>query len=284
MTCSTSQLSGIMLLCCLVTACSARGALYGSQPDSGQIIEIDPVTGAVARGFAAPDENFQQVGLSGAESGSVLIWLNSSGASTQAMITRIDPGTGAVLSVHMALSSFGAPIHGLTSQPVAATNYLVSGGPSAPFSSQHGYDGKEYDEFDLGSPIESLAGDGFGRSFAGCRDNFVREFDPVSGAILNTFPLSAGWGGLAYDGTHLYATSTIAVGGTLLGMIHTLNPDTGALLRSVTIASGGPVTGLGVAVPEPASGVIAGAALLMMGRRQRHSRLPVRGIGTQKVP
>src|SRR5688500_11563187 len=126
----TARLAGVAMIGFLATASPARGALFGAQADTGQIVEIDPVTGTIVRGFAAPDSSFGQVGLSAAENGAVLIWRNSSGAATQDMITRIDPITGSVLSLHTPLSSFGAEVHGLTSQRIGETDYLVSAGPS----------------------------------------------------------------------------------------------------------------------------------------------------------
>lgn len=264
-------LGGILFV--LFRAGPAIAALFGTQPDAGRIVEVDPTTGAVLRDFAAPDPAFTEVGFSGAEDGSVLIWRSSTGSTSIDRVTRIDPITGNVISYETPISAFGAEVRGLTSQQIGGVDYIISGGGSAPLTAQRGYSSTQYDELEVGSPVRSLGGDSFGRSFAACFDGTgtIREFDPTSGVVSNTFEFAPSVRGLAYDGQFLYAAGVTASGNTLIGTLHTLDPNTRAIVRSVTV-DGGQLTGLGVAVPEPSSAVaalLATAITSLLGRRQR---------------
>ena len=76
---------------------SAPAVLFGIQPYTGMIVQLDPATGAVVGQFSAPVGASAIAGLSGAEGGKVLIY--QSDASDSSQLYRIDPASGSVLSV-----------------------------------------------------------------------------------------------------------------------------------------------------------------------------------------
>ena len=76
------------------------GVVWAVQPASGRILKIDPATGLILGSFAAPDAlaaNHTQIGLSIAEGGNSLIYVNSDIDPTT--LYRLDPNTGNVLSI-----------------------------------------------------------------------------------------------------------------------------------------------------------------------------------------
>lgn len=263
---SSPRVLGYLALLSLSLTAPAQAALFGIQSDSDSIVEIDPTTGAILRGFPAPDPNLRAlIGLSGAENGSVLLWEDSYGETTLGRITRIDPISGAVLGYFN--SSF-AIAEGLTSERIAGTDYLIVGGRGNGLLVQRGYGSTDIRELDLGSVVTSLGGDGFGRSFAACRDDTFREFDPVTGSVLQTFPFLNAVRGLAFDGQYLYATNQVVEDHAFVTLLYTVDPDTAQILRTVTV-TGGPIQGLAVAIPEPSllTLILIPAALTRVPRR-----------------
>jgi len=251
-------LLAIVFAVVLSLAGRAHGALYGAQPGSGKIVEIDPVTGAILRGFAAPDPSFNLVGLSGAEGGSVLIYQNTNGETSQTRITRINPLSGSVLDYHTPLTATG--VRGLTAQNVGGTQYLINAGSDALI--QHGYDSTQYDVLNYGSgTARALGGDDRGRSFVETFEQTVwtiREFSPASNSVLNSYSSPSGVTGLAFDGQYLYAAANEAQGSDLVSRIYTLDPSNGAIVRSVLL-QGSLVNELAVALPEPSYALILAA-------------------------
>lgn len=77
---------------------STAGIVWGVRPAEGDIVVIDPETGAVIRSFPAPDAlaaNHTRIGLTAAENGSSLLYINSD--VDPSLIYRLDPTTGTVL-------------------------------------------------------------------------------------------------------------------------------------------------------------------------------------------
>ena len=91
--------------------------VWGVQPASGQIVKIDPSREIVVGSFSAPGNllpNHTDVGLSIAEQGASLIYLNSDDDPNT--LYRLDPETGAVLSTETPAFGTGLPYHGLSTE------------------------------------------------------------------------------------------------------------------------------------------------------------------------
>lgn len=94
-----------------VTTLSVEGIVWGVQPATGQILKIDPGSGAVLESFSAPGNlspTHTQIGLAIAEGGASLLYVNSDDDAS--VLYRLDPDTGAVLSTE---SLAGNTIDGL---------------------------------------------------------------------------------------------------------------------------------------------------------------------------
>jgi subtilisin family serine protease len=88
--------------------------VWGAQPSSGMIVSIDPRTGSELYGFPAPggmSPGQSRIGLSMAEGGQTLLYVNSDVDPTQ--LYRLDPLTGATLSVESIDSASGIAYDGL---------------------------------------------------------------------------------------------------------------------------------------------------------------------------
>ena len=107
----------------------------------------------------------------------------------------------------------------------------------------------------------AIGGDDTGRLFIAI-NNGIYEFSPfTANSIIRSYsaPVGAGIaGGMAFDGVSLYLSD-------LNSRLYTINPDTGAVIRSVIVQSG-PLIGLGARVPEPTMvSLMALSAWLMAG-------------------
>jgi len=77
-----------------------QSLVWGVQAQTRRIVLLDPTSGLVLHSFDAPDAltpNHSQIGLTMAEGGSALLYVNSDVDPTA--LYRLDPATGAVLSV-----------------------------------------------------------------------------------------------------------------------------------------------------------------------------------------
>ena len=219
-------------------------ALFGLETLTNQIVQIDPSTGNIVNAFPSPTPLTQIAGISGAENGDTLVIQSNLNAGS---VFRIDPRDGTILSTEtMALSSNNRG--GLTFDNTSL--FAIDNGFGV--DRQDGFGGAVAPHLSIVAPDfpGALGGDDNGRHFVAA-GLLIQEFDPVNpNTIINTFPQPSGaqLTGLAFDGTHLYASDT------LNNLIYTLDPDTGAVLNSVVIAS--PIDGLGVANVESATGVV----------------------------
>ncbi|MEN6496780.1 MAG: SdrD B-like domain-containing protein, partial [Thermoguttaceae bacterium] len=212
-------------------------ALFGIQPNTNKLVQLDPATGAVVRSFSLPvATDSQYAGLSGADDGQSLIFQTGDSGP----LYRIDPNTGRVLSVETRAESGYGPT-GLSFETGATASIFAFNGASA-VQRQDGYGGSLADfvaNVFPGSP-GAMGGDDYGRHFVFAQDAIL-EFDPQTpNTILRRLPAPAtNVAGLAFDGFRLYAS-------TLAGDLFTLDPNTGAILNQ-TFAQGGYLIGLGVA-------------------------------------
>lgn len=263
----------------LVAAAPAHADVFGIQALLGRIVTVDPTTGNITNSYATPDAISRtqgNAGLSYAAGLDQLLYIDTAIGNT---LYRLDPRTGATLGT--AVGS-GFTLSGLSYQRLDGTDYLYYGHQNVDIHRQAGFGGTEDFFFNqpsgTGNPTEGLGGDGYGRAFVISSDG-IHEYDPRTGQNLNVLSQFTPGNlaialGLAYDGNFLYASTSL---GTLL----TIDPNTGALVRSVIVA-GGSLIELGArgtqiaAVPEPATVALLGAGLLAIGiaRRRRASLRP----------
>lgn len=212
-------------------------ALYGVQPVSGNIVQVNPVSGAIIRSFAAPagitaaDVN---IGLSGAEDSSTLLYVNTDVSRGQ--LLRLDPADGSVISTE---TTGSWDLDGLGYENDGASDLIFTSHSAGDMHRQVGFSGPETFGWVTGAPVGGVGGDGFDRQFGFFTDGMIREYDPFNSvAPLSVLPSPApNIQGLAFDGTNLYASAAT-------GELFTLNPDTGAVLNTATVA-GGALFGLG---------------------------------------
>jgi len=244
----------------LCTPAMAQTTVWGVQSSTGKILKIDPLTGAVLGSFATPAPiaaAADHVGLTIAEGGTSLLYINTD-VSTN--LYRLNPNTGAILS-----TVFGDNFqnHGLSYEKIGGSDFIYYSHLSSDTHRQSGFGGTTTFFWGPGAPTGGLGGDGNGREFGIYSDGLIHEFNPSVNqtTFLSTLPEpSAGLEGLAFDGTFLYASNSA-------GQLFTLNPNTGAVLHTVTVG-GGTLVELGAAVtgstgvPEPgALGLCTGLAV-----------------------
>lgn len=247
---------------------ATAGFVFGVQPSSGLIVRVDTTTGAVVGNLAPPvavAANHTNLGLSLAEGGTSLLFMDSNVNST---LYRLDPTTGAVLSTH---STAGFATNGLSYEEIGGQDFVYLSHASTDVHRKGpGFNGGESFFFTPGSPV-SLGGDGFGRQFVALTNGNIAEYNPSSGAVLNSFAGPSGVRGLAFDGTYLYVSNSN-------GQLLTLNASTGSVLTTVTVAGGGLfdlAAAPGVtAVPAPPAVLLGllGATGATFGLRVRRTR------------
>jgi hypothetical protein len=258
-------LKGVVASALLVAAAgqAQAGFVQGAQSGTGRIVLVDSDTGAVVSGFAVAGlaANHDLIGLTRAENGGALLYINSNVSNTQML--RINPTTGAVLQT-IAVANWTTD--GLSARGGAADSVYRSHGANlgGDMHLMAGYTGAESFFFTPGAPLGGVGGDGFGRQFAAYNDGTIKEFHEVSGAILNSFAAPAGGvRGLAYDGSFVYAS-------TANGLLVKMNANTGAVLSSVVVQDGAlfglaAATGEQTVVPVPAGAVLFGLGMVSLG-------------------
>jgi len=249
-------------------ASSASAQVWAVQPGTGRILTINPANGAILNQFGAPDAlagGQRNIGLSIAEGDSTLIYHNSD--NNNAVNYRLNPATGVLLSIE---GKDGWTVDGLSWQQGATGAPLIyTSHSSGDVHRQVGYGGSDTFFWEgAGVPRGGLGGDGHGREFMIATDGNIYEYDPFNaGVTLNFFPAPFTPGaafpleGLAFDGASLYASDTV-------GTLYTLDPNTGAILNTVTVQGGG-LYGLGAVIPAPASIGLLGLLGVASGRRRR---------------
>jgi hypothetical protein len=241
--------------------------VWGVQPATGQILQINPANGAVLGSFAAPAgllPGHTQIGLDLSQGRTALVYFNSQVGTN---LQRLNPSTGALLSTHFG-DSFGPD--GLATASQGGTTFIYTSHDLSDMHRQTGFGGGQQFFWGPGAPVGGVGGDDNGRVFSLYTDGLIHEINPfVNAGFLSGFaPPAAGIQGLAFDGTNLYAYSTVT------DRLYTLNPNTGAVLNSVLV-SGGDLFGLAaspqdVAIPEPATLAVFGAlAVGAVGLRRR---------------
>jgi len=224
--------------------------VWGIQPSTQQIVQIDPTNGAIVGQFPAPDAlaaSHLFAGLSIAEGGNSLIYVN--GQTDGDILYRLNPSTGAILSTEtIPLGTSGVSLFraGVSYESPGTIFYADAG---AGVDAQSGFGGRLAQH--LSNPVSirgAVGGDGNGRQFvADSNLAQILEFDPFSlNTIINTIPSpSFSLQGMAYDGINLYASDTA-------GILWTLDPDTGAVRRSTSV-TGGELIGLGASLATNAN-------------------------------
>jgi hypothetical protein len=224
------------------TVSAARSTtVWGIQPATQQIVQIDPLTGAIVGQFAAPDAlsvSDINAGLSIAEGGNTLLYIN--GHTDGRFLYRLDPNTGVILSTETlptGSSGLTSTRSGLSFEEpgtIFAQDGLVG------IDAQNGFSGTVTQHLTLANAtFGAIGGDGNGRQFTDGPMNTIIEYDPVNPeSVINSFASpSAFLQGMAFDGVDLFVTDAA-------GILYTLDPDNGTIRRQSMIA-GGDLIGLG---------------------------------------
>jgi len=236
--------------------------LFGVQPYTDRIVEIDPATGTITRSIPSPDP-YPKGGLSGIDHGRWLLYQSATGNNTSGNLCWLDPLTGEIAQS----ASYYLPDTfpgGLTAQNYGDHQIITLGGKGELAFWHHP---NPLAQVPTLSSFEerwivrgALGGDGFGRAFAFCVDDWesnsyaIVEFDPSGESFepIHIMPFSRLVGGLAFDGQFLYAAS--------YDDLLTLDPETSEILNTVSVPDGF-LSALAVAVPEPGS---LGVLLLLL--------------------
>lgn len=235
--------------CPPVGACCTAG-LLGAQPATNRIVRVSPQTGSVLPALTPPAAGMLpghvRIGL--ALGGDVLYYINSDANPTT--IYELDPASGSLVrSVPIPLPSKGCD-HSHIDDPdprnVPVTNWSI--GALAVYGSHIIFDHSTFPDLHrltIGGgetifwgtsavlPRRAIGGDNTERVFVLTTDNFIKEVS----ALVNTAPVrsfvapATDIEGLAFNGTTLYASSAA-------GLLYTLDPNTGSVLSTVSVADG----------------------------------------------
>jgi hypothetical protein len=253
------QLVVVLAVVAFSSAQLPAAMLYGVQINNPNLIRIDSTTGVISTVGLLPGgpSGDPTKGLSGTAAGTLLY----TDGSAFPGVHVLNPANAALISSHTLPVNFRG---GLSFHTPTNTLFTVNNG--APIASQAGLGGATNLNFVPGSSPFSpgaLGGDDNGRHFySGVQNGLagIHEFNPVTGAVLNTMPVPLGLtsvSGLAFDGQFLYASNTST------SLLFTLNPNTGAILNSVPYA-GAPLSAL-AALPQPQQEVPEPASLALFG-------------------
>ena len=275
------SLGAFLLLVTAATVQAAPSLIWGIDPTNttgqGELLNIDPWTGAVSQGYSLPASSFldsdQGVGLAGWTD--QLFYIN--GDNDPGKVYVIDPGTGNTDNTYNI--SGGWYVTGLGYWSGAPGSWLYTCGCSV--ADMHRYDAADgaNPEFFWSTVYDSkaVAGDNGGRIFSFAKassqdtDFDIYEINPlVNTGPLNSFAApSQDIRGMAFDGQYLYASDT---GNNL----YILDPDSGAVLNTVvlnyTLYALASTEGI-PPIPEPGSLVLICVGLAGVGfiRRRRRS-------------
>ncbi len=224
------------------TSTIRSATVWGIQPGTRQIIQIDPANGAIVGQFPAPDPlapGHLVAGLSIAEGGNSLIYVN--GELDGSILYRLDPTNGTILSTELLPSAFPGDRGGLSYES-PGTIFAVDG--ILGVDAQTGFGGlvTQHLSATFATPTipGAMGGDDNGRQFLDAGALIV-EYDPaLANSIISSFPAQVSqMQGMAFDGTFLYVSDAA-------GNLVTLDPDTGTIHQTVAIP-GGNLIGLAAA-------------------------------------
>lgn len=254
----------------------AGAIVWAVYPVSGDILQVDPPTGAVVGGIRAPltpDPGDTRLGLSSADRGQTLLYqLGNNGPGTEVpgreALYRLVPFTGAIKSQELGLTtSFGPDGISWQSRKGSTFTVLNHANPIPDIHRIKNLDRPDEQEVLSWGPTQrsnyslgGLDGEGEGREFGVFLDvdnlygghRFIGEHDPFvdDPELLNAFVAPADdIVGLAFGGRYLYASAAL----------FSLDPDTGSVVHATGLpllampdGSRGPYRlDIAAAMPEP---------------------------------
>ncbi|MGI0117912.1 PEP-CTERM sorting domain-containing protein [Zooshikella sp. RANM57] len=242
----------IITLFAIITSQSQAGLIYGIQLNNPNLVLVDTMTGFISNvGLLPAGANVLDPvqGLTGMANGTLLY----TDGNTLPGVHMLNPSNAGLIMTY-ALPGVGNR-GGLTFDTPSNSLFSVNNG--GPIVQQSGLGGVVNTGFipTIGPFFPGgMGGDDLGRHFAQGRNtivggNFINEFNPVTGAVLNTLPLpnNADISGIAFDGTFLYVSELST------NILYTLDPNTGVVFHFVPY-TGGVLTALAfTTVPEPSS-------------------------------